>query len=173
MAQWQYVRLEPDEETGGAVTTLRFDRAPMNPLDSVLQGEIREAAEQLTKDRAVRAVVVYGGEKTFAAGADVKEMAAMSYVDMVEFSTVLHASFTAVAEDPQADRRRRHRVRPRRRPRAGAVLRLPGRGRQRAARPAGDPARHRPGRGRHAAAAAADRPGEGQGPHLQRPARPR
>ncbi len=101
MAQWQYVRLEPDEQTGGAVTTLRFDRAPMNPLDSVLQGEIREAAEQLGKDRAVRAVVVYGGEKTFAAGADVKEMAAMSYVDMVEFSGTLHASFTAVAKIPK------------------------------------------------------------------------
>jgi enoyl-CoA hydratase/carnithine racemase len=101
VAQWEYVRLEPDEETGGAVTTLRFDRAPMNPLDSVLQGEIRAAAEQLAADRAVRAVVLYGGPKVFAAGADVKEMAAMSYVDMVEFSAGLQDAFTAVARIPK------------------------------------------------------------------------
>ncbi len=101
MTQWEYVRLEPDEETAGAVTTLRFDRAPMNPLDSVLQREISEAAEQLGADRAVRAVVVYGGPKTFAAGADVKEMAAMSYVDMVEFSGPLQDAFTTVAAIPK------------------------------------------------------------------------
>lgn len=98
---WEFVRLEPDEETGGAVTTLRFDRPPMNPLDRQLQGEIRAAAEQLGEDRAVRAVVLYGGPKVFAAGADVKEMAAMSYVDMVDFSATLQAGFTAVARIPK------------------------------------------------------------------------
>ena len=34
----------------------------------------------------VRAVVVYGGEQVFAAGADIKEMADMSYADMVQRS---------------------------------------------------------------------------------------
>ena len=97
----EFVRLEPDEDSSGAVVTLRFDRAPMNPLDRQLQGEIHAAADQLGADRAVRAVVLYGGPKVFAAGADVKEMAAMSYVDMVDFSAALQASFTAVARIPK------------------------------------------------------------------------
>ncbi len=97
----EFVRLEPDAETDGAVVTLRFERPPMNPLDRQLQGEIRDAAEQLAADRSVRAVVLYGGPKVFAAGADVKEMAAMSYIDMVEFSAHLQASFTAVARIPK------------------------------------------------------------------------
>ncbi|HEX7353883.1 MAG TPA: enoyl-CoA hydratase-related protein, partial [Mycobacteriales bacterium] len=67
---WEFVRLEPDEESDGAVVTLRFERPPMNPLDTQLQSEIRDAAGQLAADRAVRAVVVYGGPKVFAAGAD-------------------------------------------------------------------------------------------------------
>jgi enoyl-CoA hydratase/carnithine racemase len=46
-------------------------------------------------------VVIYGGEKVFAAGADVKEMADMSYADMVERSGALQSSFTAVARIPK------------------------------------------------------------------------
>ena len=51
----------------------------------------------------------------------------MSYADMVARSGALQSSFTAVARDPEAGRRRGHRLRPRRRLRAGAVRRLPGR----------------------------------------------
>ena len=68
----------------------------------------------------------------------------MSYADMVARSGALQSSFTAVARDPEAGRRGGHRLRPRRRLRARAVRRLPGRGRQRQARPAGDPARRHP-----------------------------
>jgi enoyl-CoA hydratase/carnithine racemase len=46
-------------------------------------------------------VVLYGGEKVFAAGADVKEMATLSYADMVERSGALQSSFTAVARIPK------------------------------------------------------------------------
>ncbi len=49
----------------------------------------------------VKAVVVYGGERVFAAGADIKEMADMSYVDMVKRSTGLTTAFTAVARIPK------------------------------------------------------------------------
>jgi enoyl-CoA hydratase/carnithine racemase len=45
----------------------------------------------------VAAVVVYGGEKVFAAGADIKEMQAMSYVDMVDRSAALQSAITSVA----------------------------------------------------------------------------
>jgi hypothetical protein len=48
---------------------------------------------------------------------------------------------------------------------------LPGHGRERQGRPAGDPARRHPRRGRLPAAGPAGRPGQGQGPGLHRPAR--
>jgi enoyl-CoA hydratase/carnithine racemase len=46
-------------------------------------------------------VVVYGGEKVFAAGADIKEFAQLSYVDMVQRGAALQASLTAVARIPK------------------------------------------------------------------------
>jgi enoyl-CoA hydratase/carnithine racemase len=49
----------------------------------------------------VRAVVLWGGEKVFAAGADIKEMQAMSYEDMVDRSGPLQEAFTAVARIPK------------------------------------------------------------------------
>jgi enoyl-CoA hydratase/carnithine racemase len=44
---------------------------------------------------------VYGGERVFAAGADIKEFAATSYTDMVERGVALQASLTAVARIPK------------------------------------------------------------------------
>ncbi len=73
----------------------------MNALDVVMQEEIRELAAEATDRDDVRAVVVYGGEKVFAAGADIKEMAAMSYTDMVKRSGALQSAFTAVARIPK------------------------------------------------------------------------
>jgi enoyl-CoA hydratase/carnithine racemase len=49
----------------------------------------------------VAAVVVYGGEKVFAAGADIKQMRDMSYTDMVDRSGALQSSLTAVARIPK------------------------------------------------------------------------
>jgi enoyl-CoA hydratase/carnithine racemase len=44
---------------------------------------------------------VYGGEKVFAAGADIKEMAAMSYVDMADRAARLSSAFDSVARIPK------------------------------------------------------------------------
>jgi enoyl-CoA hydratase/carnithine racemase len=46
-------------------------------------------------------VVLYGGERTFAAGADVKEMAGMSHADMVAASAGLQAEMRKVARIPK------------------------------------------------------------------------
>jgi enoyl-CoA hydratase/carnithine racemase len=46
-------------------------------------------------------VVIYGGERVFAAGADIKEMADMSYADMVKRSGPLQSSLSAVAAIPK------------------------------------------------------------------------
>ena len=93
----EFVRLEVEDGVG----TIRIDRPKMNALDVQVQEEIREcAAEAATRDD-VRAVIVYGGERVFAAGADVKEMADMSYSDMVARSGGLQSAFTAVARIPK------------------------------------------------------------------------
>jgi enoyl-CoA hydratase len=89
----EFVRVEVEDGVG----TIRLDRPPMNPLSVQLQEEIRVAAEAAGASSDIAAVVVYGGEKVFAAGADIKEMQAMSYVDMVERSVPLQSSIGAVA----------------------------------------------------------------------------
>jgi len=89
----KYVRLEVADGVG----TLRLDRPKMNALDAAMQEEIRLAAVEAGEREDVRAVVIYGGERVFAAGADIKEMAAMSYTDMAVHSQRLQDSFSAVA----------------------------------------------------------------------------
>jgi enoyl-CoA hydratase len=49
----------------------------------------------------VRVVIVYGGPKLFAAGADVKEMAAWTYADVVDHATELQNAFNSIAAIPK------------------------------------------------------------------------
>ena len=91
------VRLEVEDGIG----TIRIDRPPMNALSVQVQEGLRAAAHEAGERSDVAAVVLYGGEKVFAAGADIKEMAAMSYADMVGRSGALQSSFTAVARIPK------------------------------------------------------------------------
>jgi enoyl-CoA hydratase/carnithine racemase len=93
----EFISLEADAGIG----TIRLDRPPMNALNAQVRDELREAAAQAAVRKDVRAVVVYGGEKVFAAGADIKEMAGLSYADMVGRSGPLQAAFTAVARIPK------------------------------------------------------------------------
>lgn len=83
------------------VGTIRLDRPPMNALNVQVQQELRQAAREATDDPAVGAVVVSGGPKVLAAGADVKEMAGWTYTQAVDRSRELQACFTAVAEIPK------------------------------------------------------------------------
>ncbi|MEI6361675.1 MAG: enoyl-CoA hydratase-related protein [Actinomycetes bacterium] len=88
-------------EVSGAVATIRLDRPPMNPLSLQVQREIRDAALELSDRADVGAVVLYGGPQVFAAGADIKEMADMTYQDMAMASAALQGAFDAVAGIPQ------------------------------------------------------------------------
>lgn len=88
-------------EVAEGVGTLRLDRPPMNALDIATQDRLRELAEEATARDDVRAVVLYGGEKVFAAGADIKEMQVMDHAAMVARSRALQESFTAVARIPK------------------------------------------------------------------------
>ncbi|MFI1222104.1 MULTISPECIES: enoyl-CoA hydratase/isomerase family protein [unclassified Streptomyces] len=91
------VSLEVRDDVG----TIRLDRPPMNALDVAVQDRLRELAEEATRREDVRAVILYGGEKVFAAGADIKEMQAMDHAAMILRSKGLQDAFTAVARIPK------------------------------------------------------------------------
>ena len=88
-------------QVADGVATIRLDRPPMNAISVQVQAELRAAAATVSSTPAIRAAVLYGGEKVFAAGADVKEMADADYVAMVSVSQAMHASFRAVATIPK------------------------------------------------------------------------
>lgn len=88
-------------EVAEGVGTIRLDRPPMNALDIATQDRLKELAEEAANRADVRAVILYGGEKVFAAGADIKEMQAMDHAAMVVRSRALQDSFTAVARIPK------------------------------------------------------------------------
>ena len=84
-------------EVAEHIATIRLNRPKLNALNRQMQLELAEAARIADADPQVHAVILYGGEHVFAAGADIKEMAAMSYADMAAHSRVLQDCFTAVA----------------------------------------------------------------------------
>jgi enoyl-CoA hydratase/carnithine racemase len=83
------------------VATVRLNRPPMNAINAQLHGELRTAAATISSTPEIRAVVIYGGERTFAAGADVKEMADKNYGEVSLMSPAMHLSYNAVAAIPK------------------------------------------------------------------------
>ena len=67
MAEPEFVTLQVEDGVG----TIRLDRPKMNAINEQLYLEVRAAALEAGKRGDVRAVVVYGGERVFAAGADI------------------------------------------------------------------------------------------------------
>jgi len=92
-----FVRLE----TGDGIGTIRLERPPMNALNTQVQEELREAAHAAAGDPSIRAVVVYGGEKVFAAGADITEFTTTTYQRMSVRAGELSSAFDAVAKIPK------------------------------------------------------------------------
>src|SRR5579875_910907 len=98
------VRVEIGDGTGGipaSVAVIRLDRPPMNALNTEVQEQLRTAAQHLTQDDAVRAVVLYGGERVFAAGADVKEFAGQDHAYMLRDGQRLTSALDALARIPK------------------------------------------------------------------------
>jgi enoyl-CoA hydratase/carnithine racemase len=67
----EFVNVSVDEE---GVATIRLDRPPVNALNAQVWRELGEATARCESDDGVRAIVLWGGPKVFAAGADIKEM---------------------------------------------------------------------------------------------------
>lgn len=61
-----------------------LDQPPMNAISVQVQAKLRDAAAVVTSTPEIDAAVIYlyRGEKVFAAGTDVKEMAEKSYPEM-------------------------------------------------------------------------------------------
>jgi enoyl-CoA hydratase len=62
----------------------------LNALNKQLMEEVRDALQVLDKNDQVRVIVITGNEQAFAAGADIKQMADKSAIDMLlidQFST--------------------------------------------------------------------------------------
>ncbi|MCA3248603.1 MAG: enoyl-CoA hydratase [Azospirillum sp.] len=70
-------------ETQGAVGIVRLNRPKaLNALCAALIAELGTALDAFEADPAIGCVVLTGSEKAFAAGADIKEMASKSYMDV-------------------------------------------------------------------------------------------
>lgn len=67
----EFVHLEENHHDGVAV--IRLDRPPMNAFSGEVTGELITHLDTLSKSTDTRAVVLWGGPKIFAAGADIKQ----------------------------------------------------------------------------------------------------
>lgn len=92
--QWIKVTIED------GIATIRLDRPKMNPIDADVQESLGRAAADIGADESVRAAIITGGDKVFAAGADIKEMQAFDYVDMVGRAHLIQDAYRALAELP-------------------------------------------------------------------------
>ncbi len=97
MAAPEFVTLQVEDGVG----TIRLDRPKMNAINEQLHQEVRAAAMEASERAEVRAVVLYGGERVFAAGADIKQMSALDGEAMAVWGFELTSSFTAVAHIPK------------------------------------------------------------------------
>jgi enoyl-CoA hydratase/carnithine racemase len=93
----EFVRLEVADGVG----TIRLDRPKMNAISTQVQRDLFEVAAEATERDDVHALVLTGGERVFAAGNDVKEMADWSYTDMVDHVDLVQGSVSAIARIPK------------------------------------------------------------------------
>jgi len=97
MTEPEFVTLQVEDGVG----TIRLDRPKMNAIDEQLHLEVRAAAMEASSRDDVRAVVIYGGERVFAAGADIKAMSQLDGSAMVAWGRELQNSFRHVAGIPK------------------------------------------------------------------------
>jgi len=92
----EFVIVERDAD---GVTVLRIERPPLNALSRALLGELEDAARALADDAAVKAVVITGGGRAFAAGADITEFGGPDEARQV--GAAFRGAFDAVAAIPR------------------------------------------------------------------------
>ena len=93
----EFVKLEVADN---GVATIRLDRPKLNPLNRQVATEIGEAVDEIALNEKVRAAVVWGGERVFAAGADIKEMGERDAVSMFRYIGYFQDVFTRLENLP-------------------------------------------------------------------------
>lgn len=96
MGEFVQLEVDPSQRVG----TLRLDRPPMNALAGQVWREIEEATTEAIDRDDVGALVVWGGPKVFAAGADIKEFPDWTYQSAAGAGEVLHRSLDVLARAP-------------------------------------------------------------------------
>lgn len=94
----EFIKVTTDDQ---GVATIRVDRAPVNALNLQMWEEFGDAGRQVTYDDDVKAVVIWGGPKVFAAGADIKAMRQLDYQDAFANGGQLQNSFKVLADIPK------------------------------------------------------------------------
>ena len=75
----------------GVATVVLDNAAKLNTLNSTVMAEFIEAFERLSREPALRCVVLRGaGERAFVGGADIREMAALERESAARFITLVH-----------------------------------------------------------------------------------
>ena len=70
----EFIKVTEQKEPGVALIELNRPKE-LNALNPQLMREMRDALLELDKNDNVKAIIVTGNEKAFAAGADIKQMA--------------------------------------------------------------------------------------------------
>lgn len=94
----EFVNLEVS--TSG-VGTIRLDRPKLNPLNAQVASELGAIVDEVKDRDDVRAIVVWGGDRVFAAGADIKEMGERDAVTMYRYIGGFQDVFTRLENLPQ------------------------------------------------------------------------
>lgn len=79
---YELINVNPQIEKHTALVQLNRPKE-LNALNRQLMTELKDGLQQLDADENVRVIIITGNEKAFAAGADIKEMADASSIDMV------------------------------------------------------------------------------------------
>lgn len=79
---FEFIIVNPQADKYVALIQLNRPKE-LNALNLQLMGELRDALKELDNNDEVRAIIITGNEKAFAAGADIKQMADKTAIDMM------------------------------------------------------------------------------------------
>lgn len=94
----EFINLEVSDR---GVGTIRLDRPKVNALNEQVVRELGSVVDELRLNEDVRAVVLWGGERVFAAGADIKQMTDLDAVQMFRYIGGFQDVLTRLERLPQ------------------------------------------------------------------------
>jgi enoyl-CoA hydratase/carnithine racemase len=93
----EFVTLQVSDD---GVAEIALSRPPVNALSGPVARELAAVVERVRDDDRARAVVVWGGDKVFAAGADIKEMDELDSVQMQRHIAAFQDALTRLEQLP-------------------------------------------------------------------------